>query len=184
MGKTKGKGVSLVQTSGQASKFTTLEREVMTRKLELETGESIMRNLGITQHTYYKIINGAAFQREYLEQCNSADRTIRARAESLSGEALDTVRDIMRDAVTPAYRLRAALEILDRAGYVKVEKRVNLTYDAEAVIKALNQQGAQPAGDEPLDAQVVSSEPSDEFTEIVESVDEKTNLQTRGPAGD
>jgi len=37
------------------------------------------------------------------------------------------------------------LEILDRTGHVKIEKRLNINADAEAIIKHLNQMGIEPA---------------------------------------
>lgn len=45
----------------------------------------------------------------------------------LANEALDTVTDLMRDGEKEEIRQRSAFSILDRAGYSKIEKKLQIT---------------------------------------------------------
>jgi len=144
--------------------FSDIDLEVMRRLMEQESPASIKKGMGLTAHAFDKVVLRPQFQVEYEDQCKKADRSIRGRLERLATEAIDVVRDVMRNAVSPGTKLRAATEILDRSGYVKVEKRVNLNMDAEAVIRELNRQGISevpPVGetDETSDADIVTDEP-------------------------
>jgi hypothetical protein len=145
------------------------ELEVIRRLLEKQEPKSIRNDMGITAPDLDQMFAQPRFQREYELQTKLADRSIRVRMERLAGEALDVVRDVMRTAVSPGNRLRAAVEILDRSGYVKIEKRLTVTADAESIIRELNRLGA--AGDVPHTTQVSTTNGGDdienaEFTEI------------------
>ena len=124
--------------------FTELELEVIRRLLEKQEPRSIGVDLGLAAQALDTMLAGPRFQREYELQTRLADRGVRARMERLTSEALDVVREVMRTAVSPGNRLRAALEILDRSGYVKVEKRLTVTADAESIIRELNRLGSAP----------------------------------------
>jgi hypothetical protein len=121
------------------------ELEILRRLLERQEPKSICVDMGLARQTLDALSLQPRFQREYELQAKIADRSIRVRMERLAGEALDVVRDVMRTAVSPGNRLRAAVEILDRSGYVKIEKRLTVTADAESIIRELNRLGATDA---------------------------------------
>lgn len=159
---------------GPSVQFSELDMEVMRRLMEQETATSIKAGTGLTIHAYDKIITSPQFQAEYERQCVVADRGIRSRLDRLSTEAIDVVRSVMRTAISPGIRLKAATEILDRSGYVKVEKRINLNMDAEAVIRELNRLGTtdvpelRDIGDTPYNTELntdVSPEPEEALYE-------------------
>jgi hypothetical protein len=160
MPRPKGSKNKLPQTRQQAARFTELEREVMRRRLELQPPETIQRDLGLDQTGYDAVVLRPEFQAEYeLLAINSDERRIGKKFDRLATEALDTVRWVMRNAASDAYRLRAALEILDRSGNVKVEKRLQINADAETIIKHLNQLGTQPARDITEEAEIITHDP-------------------------
>ena len=162
------------QHSGKPVEFTPIELEAMRRLMEQELPQNVRKGMGLSQHSWDKMLARQEFQTEYERQCNEADRSLRSRLERLATEALEVVRDVMRNSISPATKLRAATEILDRSGYVKVEKRVNLNMDAEAVIRELNRLGTTGAIREALDvtdaldALETSDAPSD--AEILEAL--------------
>ena len=121
-----------------APQFTEIELEILQRLLEQQPSTAIQHDMGLSRHAFDKVLGDVRFQREFELQAALADRGIRVRMERLASEALDVVRTLMRSAISPHNKLRAALEILDRSGYVKVEKRVTITADAESVIRELN----------------------------------------------
>jgi hypothetical protein len=158
-------------TRTQAQRFTALELEVMKRLVEREPEAQIAHNLGIDQASWIALVGRPEFSDEVEYHRQNQDRHIRARLDGLATEALDVVREIMRTASSPANRLRAALEILDRSGNVKVEKRITLTADAESVIKHLNQLGEKPTSDQELiEAEVVEE---DSFEKAAREVSEQ-----------
>jgi hypothetical protein len=120
------------------------ELEIIHRLLEKQEPKDIRRDMGLTAPDLDALLLAPRFQREFELQSKIADRTINKRMERLASEALDVVRDVMRTAVSPSNRLKAALEILDRSGYVKVEKRLTVTADAESIIRELNRMGTAP----------------------------------------
>ena len=126
--------------------FTDVELEIIRRLLEQQDPRGIRRDLGLAIHDWDKLLALPKFQREFELQAQVVDRSVPARVERLSAEAIDVVRDTMRQAISPSNRLRAALEILDRSGYVKVEKRLTITADAESVIRELNKLSSHQPG--------------------------------------
>lgn len=143
----------------QVKRFSDLEREVMRRMLELEPKELICSHLGLTGLELDNVLSRPIFETELKWQRNHRDAKLPARLEDLAHEALDVVRQVMRSASSDAYRLRAALEILDRSGHVKIEKRLQVNADAEAIIKHLNQLGTKPAQVEFTEAEVLPNDP-------------------------
>ena len=200
--KTKGEKVAqqlLDMRPSHQVQFSEVELEVLRRMLEHQRPDQIRLGMGLTQHEFDRVANAVHFQQEYELQATIADRGIRKRLDRLSQEALDVVRDVMRTAHSPANQLRAALEILDRSGYVKVEKRITLNADAESVIRELNriaaegatgavpqetdvtpkpeiseEPGQSPAGEEPTDA---------EFEEVARSAHEALDNEREDPRG-
>jgi hypothetical protein len=166
----KRKKPTLAMTKHQKEKFSDLELEIMARLVELEPAESIRKNLGLDQAKWDVLVLRQAFVDEYALQAGDADkRKIPKRMERLSTEALDVVRDVMRNAASPAYRLQAALQILDRAGHIKIEKRIQINADAEAIIKHLNQQGTKAIeveAEELEEAQLVELDPIQAAVEV------------------
>lgn len=160
----------------QVKRFSELEREVMRRLLELEPLPAIASNLGLGSEELEAITSRPLFETELKWQRGHRDAKLPARLEDLAHEALDVVRNVMRNAASDAYRLRAALEILDRSGHVKVEKRLQINADAEAIIKHLNQMGTKPAS--VIEAEIVT-EPSEPLDEI----DQAVNQTLQGQAG-
>lgn len=153
-------------------RFTDQEKEVMQRLLEGQQAESIMRDLGLEKRQYDSIVTAPTFSYEFTYLSKHRDRKLDKRLENLSQEALDVVRYVMRNATSEAYRLRAALEILDRSGHVKVEKRLQINADAEAIIKHLNTLGTQPA-QVTIDAEVI---PNDAIESAVTQTLEATEV--------
>ena len=64
-------------------------------------------------------------------------KQIGERLENYSHEALDKIVEKMRGAKADAIQLAAAKEILDRSGYVKVDKTMSVVADAEKVIREM-----------------------------------------------
>jgi len=148
-------------------RFSDIEKEIMQRLLECESPESICKGIGIDRKYFDSLVQAPVFEYEYNYLTRHLDRKLDKRLANLAQESLDVVRSIMRDATSPAYRLRAALEILDRSGHVKVEKRLQINADAESIIKHLNTLGTHPAKDTELVAEVVQAESSDPIENAV-----------------
>lgn len=117
--------------------------------------------LGLNDQDYTALVQHPLFQKEYEKQnkffLNSSKKlrakekrskdkrrnsglTINERLQNLAPDALATLENQMRTSPSEAIRQKAALELLDRAGYVKVEKRLTYDASAEEVIKELNRQ--------------------------------------------
>ena len=103
----------------------------------------IARQIGIGPQWLSVIINSPLFREELERMVEERDFAVSNRLESLSNEALDTIRDLMRDSRSDRLKLHAAEDILDRAGYSKIEKKMGLLVDAEAVIRELNHRKAE-----------------------------------------
>lgn len=161
----------LMMTRTQAESFTPVELEIMTRLKEHESPERIQAHLGLTQEEYVALTQNPRWESEYEFQLRDQDRKIRPRLDRLAAEALDVIVDVMRTATSPAYQLRAALEILDRAGHVKVEKSIHMHANAEAIIRHLNQLGTEPAQIEAslTDAEIIVDE--DEHLDATQSIE-------------
>src|SRR5918996_5019596 len=77
---------------------------------------------------------------DFMKRQNTRQKfkDIHSRLEGLSPLAIAELERQMLKSPSEKIRQDAAIEILDRAGYVKVEKRVQLTANAESIIKELN----------------------------------------------
>jgi len=103
----------------------------------------IAKQVGIGPQRLSVIMHSPSFVAGLERLMDEADRTVMERIESLSPEALDKIRDMMREAKSEALQAKMAAEIFDRAGYGKVEKKAILNMDGEAVIKELNRRKAE-----------------------------------------
>jgi hypothetical protein len=143
-------------------------------KLYFEQGlepDQVKLALGVNDQDYLALVQHPLFVKEYEKQnrffLNSSKQlrlkekqnkrknasnvlSVNERLEKLSPLALDALEAQMLSSPSEAIKQKAAIEILDRAGYVKVEKRVSLQVSAEEVIKELNRQNSDV-----LDATVI-----------------------------
>ena len=125
-------------TKWEPQKLSARHREIMRRLLEGAPRSVIAEEMGLHPQTI-TIVTGSLLFREALSQMEQeADFQVIRRAEDLSNEALDTLKNMMRFARSEAMKLRAADSILDRAGYAKVEKKMIGIVSGEDVIKELN----------------------------------------------
>ena len=113
-------------------------REIMRRMLEGADRTTIANEMGITTQAVTIISTSKLFQSALAEMELNADFKVIQRAENLSNEALDHLKNLMRFARSEAIKLRAADSILDRAGYAKVEKKMIGIVSGDDVIKELN----------------------------------------------
>lgn len=115
-------------------------REIMRRLLEGANYRMIAEEMGIHQQTVMLVSTSKLFISELAKMEADADFTVIKRAENLSHEALDTLKNIMRFGKTDLARKASADSILDRAGYSKVEKKLIGIVNGEDVIMELNKQ--------------------------------------------
>jgi len=132
--------------------------------------DQVRLRMGLNDVDYAQLVAHPLFKREFDKQnkffLNSSRKlaarekkskskkaknalSLHERLEKLAPTALE-VLEAQMNSPSDSIRQKAALEVLDRAGYVKVEKRVNLQVSAEEVIKELNRHS-----NEILDAEVV-----------------------------
>jgi hypothetical protein len=76
---------------------------------------------------------------------SEADFNIVQRAESMSNEALDKLKTLMRSARSEFLQKAAAERILDTAGYSKIERRIVGVVSGEDVIRELNKRRREAA---------------------------------------
>ena len=111
--------------------------ELMDRMLTGQTLEEIAGEMNLTVG-YLKVVAESPLFVSKLEEVRSERyRAIGERLEDYSHEALDKLVEKMRNAKADAIQLQAAREILDRSGYVKVDKTLSVVADAEKVIREL-----------------------------------------------
>lgn len=99
---------------------------------------TIANEMGITPQAVTIISTSKLFQAALAEMELNADFKVIQRADNLSNEALDHLKNLMRFARSEAIKLRAADSILDRAGYAKVEKKMIGIVSGDDVIRELN----------------------------------------------
>ena len=119
-------------------KLSARHREIMRRLLEGAPRLVIAEEMGLHPQTITILTTSRLFQEALAKMEMDADFQVIRRAEDLSNEALDTLKNMMRFARSEAMKLRAADSILDRAGYSKVEKKMIGIVSGEDVIKELN----------------------------------------------
>lgn len=129
----------------EPQKLTPRHREIMRRLLEGAHRNTIAEEMGITPQSITILSTSQLFREELAKMEKEADFQVIRRAEDLSNEALDVLKNMMRFARSEAMKLRAADSILDRAGYAKVEKRLVGIVSGEEVIKELNRRRREQA---------------------------------------
>jgi len=94
--------------------------------------------MGIHKQTVMLVCTSPMFREELGKLESQLDVSVIKRADDLSNEALDTLKMMMRKGKSEALKVRAAREILDTAGYSKVEKKLIGVVRGEDVIRELN----------------------------------------------
>lgn len=115
-------------------------REIMRRLLEGASYKMIAEEMGIHTQTVMLVATSKLFQSEIAKMEAEADFNVIKKAEALSSEALDTLKNIMRFGKSELARKSSADSILDRAGYGKIEKKIVGIVNGEDVIRELNKQ--------------------------------------------
>ena len=111
--------------------------ELMDRMLTGQTMEEIAGEMNMTVGYIKVVADSPLFQSKLEEVRSDRHKAIGERLENYSHEALDKIMEKMRHAKQDAIQLQAAREILDRSGYVKVDKTLSVVADAEAIIREL-----------------------------------------------
>ena len=124
----------------EPQKLNARHREIMRRLLEGANYVTIAEEMGIHVQTVMLVSTSKMFVSELSKMESEADFTVIKRAENLSHEALDTLKNIMRFGKSDLARKSSADSILDRAGYAKVEKKLIGIVNGEDVIMELNRQ--------------------------------------------
>lgn len=149
-------------------------REIMRRLLEGANYKMIAEEMGIHVQTVMLVSTSKLFVSELAKMELEADFNVIKRAEALSHEALDTLKNIMRFGKSEQVRAHSADSILDRAGYSKVEKKLVGIVNGEDVIRELNRQrretilgaNGQPDGNSRARATSVTSDIIDTTTDL------------------
>jgi len=151
-------------------------REIMRRLLEGANYKTIAEEMGIHVQTVMLVSTSKMFISELSKMEAEADFNVIKRAEALSHEALDTLKNIMRFGKSELARKSSADSILDRAGYSKLEKKLIGIVNGEDVIMELNRQrresilGKQQLdGDSRARTTSVTSDDIDSATVVTES---------------
>lgn len=111
--------------------------ELLDRILTGQTMEEIAGEMNLTVGYLKVVADSPLFQSKLEEVRSERHKAIGERLEDYSHEALDKIMEKMRHAKQDAIQLQAAREILDRSGYVKVDKTLSVVADAEKVIREL-----------------------------------------------
>jgi hypothetical protein len=122
----------------EPQRLNSRHREIMRRILEGSNETQIAEQMGLSRVAVCLVVTSPLFRAELEKMEAERDDAVISRAEALSNEALDTLKNQMRSAKSESIRNRAANDILDRAGYSKVEKRLVGIVNAEDVIRELN----------------------------------------------
>jgi len=111
--------------------------------------------------SYLSVVANSPLFKTRLETIRSENyKQIGERLESYSHEALDKIVEKMRGAKADAIQLAAAKEILDRSGYVKVDKTMSVVADAEKVIREMARLKGMNGNTNVTDADSTDDEPS------------------------
>lgn len=122
----------------EPQKLNGRHREMMRQILEGSSYGEIAACLGMSTQAVMLVANSAIFKEELSKLESSQDWNVIRRAESLSNEALSSLRDIMRRSRSEMRRESAADKILGMAGYSKIEKKAIAVVSGEDVIRELN----------------------------------------------
>lgn len=134
-------------------------REILRRILEGANYVEIAEAMGIHKQTVMLVATSPLFRAELAKLEAEADFNIVQRAESMSNEALDKLKTLMRSARSEFLQKSAAERILDTAGYSKIERRIVGVVSGEDVIRELNKRRREAAGAPskvPAEAEVVA----------------------------
>ena len=121
-------------------------REILSRILEGATYVEIAEAMGIHKQTVMLVATSPLFRAELAKLEAEADFNIVQRAESMSNEALDKIKTLMRSARSEFLQKQCADRILDTAGYSKIERKIVGVVSGEDVIRELNKRRREAAG--------------------------------------
>jgi hypothetical protein len=113
-------------------------REILRRVLEGATYIEIADQMGIHRQTVMLIATSPMFQSELAKLEQERDYAVIQRADSMAHEALDTIKVAMRGARSEFLRVKSAKDMLDIAGYSKIERKIVGIVTGEDVIRELN----------------------------------------------
>jgi hypothetical protein len=113
-------------------------REILRRILEGATYIDIANAMGIHKQTVMLIATSPMFREELAKLESQLDYNIVQRADGLANEALDTIKTAMRTSRSEFLKVKAAREILDTAGYSKIDRKIVGIVTGEDVIRELN----------------------------------------------
>ena len=112
--------------------------DLLKRLVAGETMKEISISMKMSE-SYLSVVANSPLFKTRLEAIRTENyKQIGERLESYSHEALDKIVEKMRSAKADAIQLQAAKEILDRSGYVKVDKTMSVVADAEKVIREMS----------------------------------------------
>ena len=111
--------------------------DLLKRLVAGETMKEISISMKMSE-SYLSVVANSPLFKTRLEAIRTENyKQIGERLEEYSHEALDKIVEKMRNAKQDAIQLSAAKEILDRSGYVKVDKTMSVVADAEKVIREM-----------------------------------------------
>ena len=113
-------------------------REMMRRILEGATYVEIAEAMGISTQAVMLVCNSVIFKEELCKLDADLNLNVIRRAEELSNEALDKLKNLMRKARSEALQATCAERVLGIAGYSKIEKKQDAIVSGEDVIRELN----------------------------------------------
>lgn len=113
-------------------------REILRRVLEGATYIEIADQMGIHKQTVMLIATSPLFREELAKLEAQLDYNIVQRADGLANEALDVIKTAMRSSRSEFLRVKSAREILDTAGYSKIDRKIVGIVTGEDVIRELN----------------------------------------------
>jgi hypothetical protein len=125
-------------TKWEPQKLNPRHREIMRRILEGASYTDIAASMGIHKQTVMLVVTSPMFQGELEKLEKDLDYNVIQRAEDLSNEALDKIKELMRNARTQQLQFNAACRMLDTGGYSKIEKKIVGIVSGEDVIRELN----------------------------------------------
>jgi len=125
-------------TKWEPQKLNARHREIMRRILEGASYTDIAASMGIHKQTVMLVVTSPMFQGELSKLEENLDYNVIQRAEDLSNEAIDKIKELMRNARTQQLQFSAACRMLDTAGYSKIEKKIVGIVSGEDVIRELN----------------------------------------------
>jgi hypothetical protein len=120
-------------------------REILRRVLEGATYVQIADQMGIHRQTVMLIATSPLFQAELQKLEQQRDYAVIQRADSMAHEALDTIKVAMREARSEFLRVKSAKDMLDIAGYSKIERKIVGIVTGEDVIRELNKKRREAA---------------------------------------